>query len=465
MKKIIAFLLLLTMLVSVTACSGNSASSGSDAANDNSAPAQESAASEEDSKAAKEEEPAEAADPIELTCWVNEEHVDIFETGERLYNEQHPQNPIKLSLEFYPVAEMHNKLLIALQSGVGAPDIVDINLTWWSNFLQGDIQLVPLNDIVEPELDHMVTSRFDLYAKDGTYYGIPTHVGATVMYYNMDVIEKAGVTIEEIDAIETWDQYLEVGRKVTAASDVAWTAYETLNQRPYWPLLNECGLDYIDENGEVTMDNEENIALLEWMYDVFQEGLAVEAPGGDLINENFYNWMNAGNCASILMPSWYMVRLTSYVPDLSGKMIIRPVPVFEKGQPHSTCVGGTPTAITVQCEHIEEAKELLYWAKLSDEGSINIWESRAFDPVNINVWTDERLTEPMEYFSGESFFEIMLPYIKDGIPSPTNPGDAKSTTAQELMRNNVMYQVFVTQEKTPAQALTDAANEVRASGN
>ena len=67
----------------------------------------------------------------------------------------------------------------------------------------------------------------------------------------------------------------------------------------------------------------------------------------------------------------------------------------------------------------------------------------------------------MDYFSGESFFEIMMPYIENGIPSPINPSDEKSTTAQELMRNNVMYQVFVTQEKSPEQALTDAANEVR----
>ena len=281
------------------------------------------------------------------------------------------------------------------------------------------------------------------------------------MYYNMDLIKQAGVTVEEIDAIETWDQYLEIGRRVTDATGMAWTAYETLNQRPYWPLLNECGLDYIDADGNVTMDNEENIDVLEWMYDVFQDGLATEAPGGDLINESFYNWMNGGNCASLLMPSWYMIRLMDYMPDLYGKMIVRPVPVFEEGQPRSTCVGGTPTAITSQCKHIEEAKELLYWAKLSDKGSINIWETCKFDPVNLNVWTDASLTEPMDYFSGESFFEIMMPYIENGIPSPINPSDEKSTTAQELMRNNVMYQVFVTQEKSPEQALTDAANEVR----
>lgn len=451
MKKGIALLLSLLMLAgAASGCSGNQTPSGSDAGGGTSAAQNEN---------------TEPADPIELICWVNEEHTDIFEYGEQLYNEAHPEAPLELSLEFYPVTEMHNKLLIALQSGVGAPDIVDINLTWWSNFMQGDIQLVPLNDIVEPELDHMVQSRFDLYAKDGTYYGIPTHVGATVMFYNMDIIESAGLTVEDIDAIETWDQYLEVGRKVKDATGLAWTAYETLNQRPYWPLLNECGLDYIDENGEVIMDSPENVKVLEWMYDVFQEGLAVAAPGGDVINESFYNWMNGGNCASVLMPSWYMVRLMDYMPDLSGKMIMRPVPVFEEGQPRSTCVGGTPTAITVQCQHIDEAKELLYLAKMSDEGSINIWKSCSFDPVNTNVWNNEALLEPMEYFRDESFFEIMLPYVEEGIPSPTNPSDAKSTTAQELMRNNVMYEVFVTGEKTPEQALTDAANEVRSAAD
>ena len=94
-----------------------------------------------------------------------------------------------------------------------------------------------------------------------------------------------------------------------------------------------------------------------------------------------------------------------------------------------------------------------------------IWKSCSFDPVNTNVWNNEALLEPMEYFRDESFFEIMLPYVEEGIPSPTNPSDAKSTTAQELMRNNVMYEVFVTGEKTPEQALTDAANEVRSAAD
>ena len=37
-------------------------------------------------------EPTEPADPIELICWVNEAHTDIFEYGAELYNEAHPKS-------------------------------------------------------------------------------------------------------------------------------------------------------------------------------------------------------------------------------------------------------------------------------------------------------------------------------------------------------------------------------------
>ena len=83
------------------------------------------------------------ANPVALNLWTfNELHKTYYEKTMELWNEAHPDQPIELTVENYPNAEMHNKLLIALQSGVGAPDIVDINVNFFSNFLKGDIQLV-----------------------------------------------------------------------------------------------------------------------------------------------------------------------------------------------------------------------------------------------------------------------------------------------------------------------------------
>lgn len=72
-----------------------------------------------------------------------------------------------------------NFLIMALQTGDGAPDLCDIERGQFPNFLQGEPQLYALNDALAPYQADLVESRFDIYAKDGTYYGAPTHVGAT----------------------------------------------------------------------------------------------------------------------------------------------------------------------------------------------------------------------------------------------------------------------------------------------
>ena len=307
MKKGIALLLSLLMLAgAASGCSGNQTPSGSDAGGGTSAAQNEN---------------TEPPTPSNSICWVNEEHTDIFEYGEQLYDEAHPEAPLELSLEFYPVTEMHNKLLIALQSGVGAPDIVDINLTLvrrtscratssssrsttsWS--LSSITWCSPASISMQRTAPTTASRRTWAPPSCSTTW---TSSNPPASPWRTLTPSKRGISSSRS------------GRKVKDATGLAWTAYETLNQRPYWPLLNECGLDYIDENGEVIMDSPENIEVLEWMYDVFQEGLAVAAPGGDVINESFYNWMNGGNCASVLMPSWYMVRLMDYMPDLSGKI-------------------------------------------------------------------------------------------------------------------------------------------------
>ena len=74
-----------------------------------------------------------------------------------------------------------------------------------------------------------------------------------------------------------------------------------------------------------------------------------------------------------------MDRFTDYMPDLSGKIAIAPLPVWEAGQPRSVGMGGTGTSITKQAENLELVKEFLAFAKLSEEGNIEVWNTLGFD--------------------------------------------------------------------------------------
>ncbi|MFH5183463.1 ABC transporter substrate-binding protein [Paenibacillus sp. TAB 01] len=400
---------------------------------------------------------SDSSKAVKLSLWTFQDlHKKYYEKTAELWNQSHPDQPIELSIDTYPNAEMHNKLLIALQSGVGAPDIADININFFQNFLKGDIQLVELNKIIEPEKDKFIQSRFDIYSKGGKYYGIDFHVGATVVYYNKELMDKAGVSV---DNIKTWADYIEAGKKVVAATGKTMTAFEVTGQRPFWPMIVQRGSDYLDEKGNVILDNEVNVKTLQAMKDmIYKDKIAVPMPGGNTGAEEFFTYMNKGEAASLIMPMWYMSRFLEYMPDLKGKIVVRPMPVWEQGNVRSAGMGGTGTAVTKQSKNQELAMKFLAYAKLSKESNIRIWQELKFDPIRWDVWNDPELQKPDPYFNNEKIFNVLLD-MKDEIKSPNM--SELSSASQDLVNSNVMFKSLKDQSQTPEQALKAAADELR----
>lgn len=80
--------------------------------------------------------------------------------------------------------DMHNKLSLALESGKGAPDVVDIELGKFPSFTNGKIGLMDLTDAIAPYKDNIVESRLDIYGKDGKYYGLTISIYAGLAMFN-----------------------------------------------------------------------------------------------------------------------------------------------------------------------------------------------------------------------------------------------------------------------------------------
>ena len=397
--------------------------------------------------------------PTKLTLWTfNALHGDFYLDAMRRWNAEYPDQQIELEVVNTPNVEMHNQLNLAFQAGVGAPDIVDININFFSNFLKGDIQLVPLNDVVDPVRKSFVQSRFDIYSKDGKVYGLPLHVGATVVYYNMEIMDQAGVDVE---AIRTWDDFEAAGRKVRDTLGIPMTIVETADQRPFWPMIVQRGGDYLGPDGSVTMDSRINIEVLERLLRWVEEGIAVGAPGGMTSAEEFLPFMNNRGFAALIMPTWYMSRFLNYMPDIAGKVAVRPMPVWNAGDARSCGIGGTGSAVTRQSKNIELAKKFNAFAKLTVESNIKLWEILRFDPPRWEgVWDSPELLKPDPYFYNERIFEMLIKLAEaDQIPSP-NAGELLAD-AQTAVRNSVSFWVFEDKSRTPAQALREVAAELR----
>ncbi|WP_042203557.1 ABC transporter substrate-binding protein [Paenibacillus camerounensis] len=394
----------------------------------------------------------------ELSYWTFVElHGQHFEKMLEKWNAANPDRQIKLNVTVMPYDDMHNKLSIAVQTGVGAPDIADIELGKFPDFLAGEPQLEPLNDVAEPFKGTVVQSQLDLYAKEGKIYGLSTHVGATVAFYNTEILDEAGV---DYKSIVTWDDFKKAGIQVyektgkymgTADTSAIWQASLLLAQQES---------DLTDADGKPQVNSPEMVRAMTMLKDLQDNNVISTIAGGQPDTEEAYGEYNSGNYAAAFMPLWQMSRYTNYMKDLSGKISIAPLPVLEKGMHRSYGGGGTGTVVTKTAKDIQLAKDFIAYAKLSLDANIEIWNTLGFDPINMSVWDMKEVTHNPEnqfvkYFVNNPF--DVLNEIKEEINL------IKSTSASPTI-NNVLCTVTLNEifedGKDVQQALDDAQTQI-----
>lgn len=353
-----------------------------------------------------------------LNVWTFIElHQQFYTDMAAKWNEENPDKKVKLVLSNLSYDDMHNKLSLALESGEGAPDIVDIELGKFPSFMTGKIGIRELSDVMEPYQESVVQSRLDIYSKDGRYYGLPTHVGATVAFYNTELLEEAGINYEDII---TWDDYKNAGIKYYEATGKSFATVETTAQWMVNLMLAQKGGDYLTDDGDLQINNEIMVEVLTYIKEMQNTGAFTIVPGGQPDNEEAYPCYNSGEYAAQVMPFWQTSRFVNYMTDLNKKVAIVPAPVWDPANDKCISIGGggTGTAIIASSQHSDLAAELMAYIKLSEEANKEVWNILGFDPVNTKVWLDVALTQNpdnqfVKYFVNYPF--DTLNEIKDGI--------------------------------------------------
>lgn len=435
MKKYLSLILcVMILLVSLTACNSNNTKTSSSA----------------DKK---------TSGSTDLTFWTYvEQHSEFMQDAANRWNSKNPDETINLKCESYPVEDMHNKLLITLQSGQGAPDIVDVNVAKFSNFMRGDnVGFIPLNDIIEPEKSSFLEAVLNIYRKGDTYYGIEYHVGAPVMFYNTEILDQAGVKVEDL---KYWDDIRDAGKIVLEKTGKPIITFEVSDSWAYYIMITQQKSDYFSKDGECIIDNDINAKTLQFMLDMINEGTAITTPGGNFHTEEYYGFMSKGGAASMLLPLWYMGRFTDYMPELKGKVKIAPIPKWTDNDV-APVFGGTATCITTQCKNQDLAKRFLFEAKISPEGAAQIWNVLGFDPLRWDIWDTDAMKVSNKYteYFGSDIFDIIME-MKDESYT-TNITHELFPKANDLVAKNVLFKALGEKSLTPQEALEEAANELK----
>lgn len=112
-------------------------------------------------------------------------------------------------------ADCHQKLTTALAVGQGAADIFSVSTIKLGSFANSG----GLNNLSAPpfsidsqgwQFDPSMISLAK--GNDGNIYGVPYDTGPVIMIYRNDMVQKAGVKIEDIT--QSWDSFIAFGEKL-----------------------------------------------------------------------------------------------------------------------------------------------------------------------------------------------------------------------------------------------------------
>lgn len=126
-----------------------------------------------------------------------------------------------------------------------------------------------VRDVETIDTDIFLENQLEFSTYDGDLYALPFSATTRVLFYNLDLFEEAGLT--EADVPETWSELESVAKQLDQVDDEG--GIEVLGFEPsygestYHQFLWQNGLDYFDEDLNPTLNTDEHLEVLEWMYD------------------------------------------------------------------------------------------------------------------------------------------------------------------------------------------------------
>lgn len=181
------------------------------------------------------------------------------------------ENNVNLTIEITPWGNYEEKYLTAFSSGQG-PDVGYMYLEMYNDFIDMGA-LEPLDAyFTEEEISNYL--YYDLGNVKGAQYTLPFIVGnARILYFNMDILNEAGVT----ELPTAWQDLVDVCTQVKEANlegvipfaqEWADPAIGALNNL-FYPYLWQAGGDIFNENGEVALtENDAAVKAAQFLYDL-----------------------------------------------------------------------------------------------------------------------------------------------------------------------------------------------------
>lgn len=296
-------------------------------------------------------------------------------------------NPdVKVNLEFVPYEGLHDKTVLAQGSG-GGYDVVLYDVIWPAEYATNKV-LVDITDRVTPEMkDGVLPGAWTTVEYDGKRYGMPWILDTKYLFYNKEILEKAGIKTPPKTWAELSEQARIIKEKGLLASPIAWSwSQAEAAICDYTTLVSAYGGKFI-ENGKPVFQTDGGLDALKYMVDSYKSGVT-NPNSKEFLEEDVRRVFQNGEAAFAL--NWtYMYGKANDPKEskVAGKIGVVPAPGVEGKSEVSAVNGSMGLGITTTSKHPDEAWQYIVhmtsqntqnaYAKLS----LPIWKSSYEDPA------------------------------------------------------------------------------------
>lgn len=217
---------------------------------------------------------------VRLMWWGGETRHKATVDALAIYNEANPD--VNVKTEYSGWDGYFDKLTTQLAASTG-PDIVQMSYTNVAEYVARK-QLAPLDEYIEKgiiDVSNISEAVLDMYRMDGHLYAIPAGVSTSLLFYNKDYFDLAG--IDYPDDSWTWEDYMAAAKQLTMDTDgdgeidVWGTAYmedpvgADLGFKKY--LYERGGKLWNDDLTKVAFNSAEGLAAVEFIKKPLEEGI------------------------------------------------------------------------------------------------------------------------------------------------------------------------------------------------
>ena len=283
---------------------------------------------------------APATDPIngnpnlrgEITVfsWTENQYKLGLEGFKKLY----PNIQVKFNTVGY--VDAYPKLTEALKSNSALADVVQLESEYVEQYASAyPNAFTDLTNWAGKYARDFDRSKWAQVSVNGRVLAMPIDSAPVGFWYRADMFQKAGIRAENLD---TWDQFVNAGSRITAANPGVKLSYIDLNTETLLrTIVQQQGSFYVNNAGEIAVDNAQTRQGLKVVKRLWDEKLLLSVNGvGGVIGA-----IKSGKIAALILPIWNAALLKQFVSEQAGLWGVTTVPALGPGGGRAAAIGGS----------------------------------------------------------------------------------------------------------------------------